>query len=88
MANADWIKVRSEYEATNTSYRKLAAKHDVSFDTLQRRAKREDLVKCKKETCDKITTKIRQKTVVKTVDRNSKILSIADRLADKIESTV
>ena len=81
----NWIKIRTEYETTNTSYRKIAAKYEVSFNTLQCVAKREDWVKCKKETQDKILTKTRQKTVLKEVNRNTRLLSISDLATDAIE---
>ena len=92
MAKPDWVKIRNEYETTFTSYRKLAEKHDVSFDTLQRRAKREEWVKSKKETYDKITAKIRQKTVVKIAnkesDRNVRHIALLDLILDKAEQVV
>lgn len=96
---ADWIAIRTEYETTNTSYRKISAKYGVSFNTLQDRAKREEWVKCKKKTRDKIIIKSRQKTVEKIstleASRNvrhlqvwDKILSRVDSLADKDKLTV
>lgn len=88
MAKADWIKIRNEYEATNISQRKLAEKHNVSYNTLKYRSKREEWAKSKTEIHRKITAKSQQKTVVKIVDRNAKILSIADKLANKIENAV
>ena len=45
---ADWIKIRLEYETTGLAYRKLAAKHGVSFNTLKDKAKRESWVKGEK----------------------------------------
>jgi len=61
----NWIKIRNEYETSNTSYRKLAEKYNVSFDTLQDRAKRESWQKRKEESHNKITTETRQKTIQK-----------------------
>lgn len=89
MANVDWIKIRIDYESNNTSYRKIAAKYDVSFNTLQCVAKRENWVKCKKETQDKILAKTRQKTVLKIAekisDRNARFLNISDMATDAVE---
>jgi len=89
LANVDWIKIRLDYESNNTSYRKLAEKYSVSFNTLQCVAKRENWVKAKQETQDKIITKTRQKTVLKIAekisDRNARILSISDLATDAIE---
>ena len=37
----DWKKLRAEYIAGGTSYRKLAEKHNVSFHTLRKQAAKE-----------------------------------------------
>ena len=81
----DWIKIRIEYETTNLSYRKIADKCNVSFNTLKGRASREGWAKSKEEAHHKITTTTRQKTVVKIADRNAKILSISDMATEAIE---
>lgn len=81
----NWIKIRTEYETTNTSYRKISAKYEVSFNTLQDRAKREEWVKLKKVAHDKITIQTRQKVISKIVDRNSRFLNISDMATDAIE---
>jgi hypothetical protein len=86
--SADWIKIKVEYETTNTSYRKIAEKYGVSFNTLKDRAKREEWAKAKEKTHHKIATTTLQKAVVKIADRNARILSITDKIADKIESAV
>lgn len=38
----NWIKIRNEYETSKISYRDLAQKYKVSFNTLQDIAKREE----------------------------------------------
>lgn len=81
----NWIKIKIEYETTNISYRKLAAKHDVVFSTLEKRARREGWTKSKKDTCDTIEAKVRQKAVAKVVDRNSRFLTISDMATEAIE---
>ena len=92
MGDASWLQIRLEYETTNTSYRKIADKHGVSFNTLKGRAKRENWAKSKEDTHHKITTKTLQKTVVKIAEKESnrslRILNISDKLADKIEEAV
>jgi lambda repressor-like predicted transcriptional regulator len=86
--SADWIKIKTEYETTNTSYRKIAIKYGVSFNTLKGVAKRESWAKCKIETHHKIATRTLQKTVVKIADRNARILNISDKLTGKIEQAI
>lgn len=88
IVSVDWIKIRIEYETTNISYRKIADKYNVSFNTLKGRAKREEWSKSKEETHHKITTKTREKTVVKIADRNARFLKISDKLTDKIEQAI
>lgn len=85
----DWIKIRNEYINGNISYRKLAEKHNVSFDTLQIKARKEKWFDAKKEQHDKIAEKVRQKTAEKLAEQEAnrlvRISSAADRLLQKIE---
>ncbi len=85
----DWIKIKNEYITTNISYRKLAEKHKVSFNTLKGRAIKEQWRNEKEKTHHKITTKTQQKCVEAISDKNvehiDKITSIADALLDKLE---
>jgi len=89
VSNVDWLKIRLEYETMNTSYRKIADKYGVSFNTLKGRAKRENWAKSKEETHHKITTKTLQKTVVKIAEkesnRNARILNLSDLAVDGVE---
>lgn len=80
----NWTKIRIEYETTKTSYRKLATKYDVSFNTLQDRAKRENWQATTTETRQKITTKITEKTRQKFIDRQSE--RIASSLDMELEA--
>lgn len=86
---ADWLKIRNEYVSGSISYRKLAEKHDVSFATLQSRAKKENWTAERDKQQDKIMTKVGQKTaeVVSTKEANriGRILSAADTLLAKLE---
>ena len=75
---ADWLKIKSEYVSGNISYRKLAEKYGVSFDTLQDRAKRENWTAEKKERHDSVTTATRQKIIEKTSE------ALSDEAAAKV----
>lgn len=85
----DWLKIRNEYIAGGGSYRALAEKYEVSLDTVKRRASAEGW----KNERTKTAPKIHQKTVRKVVERTSDkaadrivhLLSIGDRLAEKLE---
>lgn len=86
---ADWLKIRNEYTSGNISYRKLAEKHNVSFATLQARAKKESWAEERDKQYDKIKTEVGQQTaaviVEKEVDRITRILSAADLLLARVE---
>lgn len=92
MAKDIWVTIRTEYETSKTSYRKLAEKYGVSFNTLKDKAKREGWAKAKAETHHKIITKTLQKTVVKIAeresDRNARHISLYDKLLDKAEQVI
>ena len=89
---ADWIKIKNEYITTSISYRKLAVKHNVSFATLRARAEKENWVELRKTQKHKTSTKLAQKTadvlVDKEVNRIARVLSLSDRLSDKLEQAI
>ena len=74
----DWLKIKTEYINGDISYRKLAEKHGVSFDTLQDRAKRESWTTEKKERHDSVATATRQKIIEKTSE------ALSDEVAAKV----
>lgn len=84
----DWIKIKNEYINGNISYRKLAEKYSISVRQIANVAKTEKWVELKKEQCNKISTKLQQKTADKIVDRNLRILEISDKLTNKINKAV
>lgn len=85
----NWTKIRNEYINGNISYRKLAEKHDIPFQTLRDRAIKEGWFEKRKEQRDKIRLKTEQKTAEKLAeaeaDRLLRISKAADRLLEKIE---
>lgn len=94
MANekVDWIKIKNEYINSNVSYRNLAQKYNIPFQTLRDRALKEKWVNERKIQRNKIGTKTAQKTAEKISeeesDRLSRINSVADRLLDKMEEAI
>lgn len=74
----DWLKIKTEYINGNISYRKLAEKHGVSFNTLQDRAKRENWKEERDSQHDKIEAASRQKTEDKISD------ALSDEAAAKV----
>ncbi len=89
---ANWIKIKNEYINSNISYRDLAEKYGVGFSTLEKVARREKWPELRRKQCDKIATKLRQKTadkiVAKELSRLDRINSVADRLLDKMEEAI
>lgn len=84
----NWIKIQTEYESSNISYKKLAEKYNISENTIEARARREKWNKGKTKITEKITEKIREKTVKKISDRNTKHLQLWDKLLSKIEKVI
>lgn len=85
----DWIAVKNEYISTRISLRKLADKYTVSFSTLEKKARKEKWSAERANIGDKIATKTRQKIVASVAtqeaDRITRLLSIGDTLAAKLE---
>ena len=80
----DWKKIKAEYIAGGTSYRKLAEKYDVSRSKLQARATSENWVDLKSQAQAKTESKmvdlISDQDAKKAVD----IIDVADKLLGKI----
>lgn len=76
----DWKKIKAEYIAGGTSYRKLAEKYNVSFTTLTRTAQRENWVGLRQQAEDKTATKI----VNVVSDKSAKIDDTYFRCVDKL----
>ena len=85
----DWTKIKNEYINGHISYRKLAEKYDISFNTLKDRAVAEKWFEKKKEQHNKIATTIQQKSAEKLAEAEAnrlvRISKAADRLLEKIE---
>ena len=85
----DWTKIKTEYITTDkSSYRKLADKYGVSLGTLCKRAQRENWPALKQRSYDKKVSKTIASVEDKQVKKLERILSITDKLLDKIEKAV
>jgi uncharacterized protein YjcR len=85
VASPDWKKIKAEYIAGGTSYRKLAEKYGVSFNTLKRRAKEEQWYELRGQKDRKTTTKIVETLSNNDAKKAVDIIDVADRLLEKIE---
>lgn len=80
----DWNKLKAEYIAGGTSYRKLAQKYDIEYHSLQRIATKEGWAKLKSQAKAKSEAKMVD-TIAKDISKKSvKINDVADKLLDKI----
>lgn len=84
----DWNKIKAEYIAGGTSYRKLAEKHGVSFTTLTRTAQRENWVGLRQQAEDKAETKLVDVVSNKKVDIDKKYFNLVDKLMKRAEEVI
>ena len=75
-----WSKIKAEYISGGTSYRKLAQKYNVSFNTLKDIAVREEWCKLRTQAHNDATTKM----LNDIVDENAKIDDTYYRIVDKL----
>ena len=79
-----WQKIKAEYIAGGTSYRKLAKKYGVSPTTLTKVAGREGWVEARHQADIKKTSKIVDTVSQKEAEKATNIIDVADKLIEKI----
>ena len=84
----DWKRIKAEYIAGGTSYRKLAEKYGVSFNTLKTRAREEQWYELRQQKDHKTTTKVIESLSDKESEIDDKYFRIVDKLLNKAEATV
>lgn len=82
---ADWKAIKTEYITTDTSYRKLADKYGVSYQTICARSKSEHWLEQREQQTNKTVTKAIEKISEKQVDRAARLQDVAERLLQKVE---
>lgn len=80
----DWNKLKAEYIAGGISYRKLAEKHGVSFNTLKTIAIRENWTDLRQQADNNTTTRIVESVIEENTKHTEGIYEVADKLLDKI----
>lgn len=80
----EWQKIKAEYISGNTSYRKLAEKHGISFNTLKDRAVAEQWYQLRQQNHNKTTTRIVKANQDKDVKKAVDIIDVADKLLAKV----
>lgn len=84
----DWQAIKTEYITTNTSYRKLAEKYDVSYVQIGNVGKQEGWVELRKQHLDRTVTKTVEAVETAQVNRAKKMQTVADKLLNRIEAMV
>lgn len=85
---ADWQAIKTEYITTDTSYRKLAQKHDIHYKVISERGKDEKWVELRSQYRDKTLTKTLDKMSSKKADKMARIDDLADKLLEKLEQAI
>ena len=83
---ADWKKIKTEYITTNTSYRKLAEKHGISYQAICRRSQAEQWSEQREQHMNKTVTRTLDAISKKQVDRAANLISVSDLLLSKVKS--
>jgi transposase-like protein len=80
----DWKKIKAEYIAGGTSYRKLCEKYGCSRTTLQRKAKDENWLGLRSQAEAKTESKIIDAVSDDAAEKAVNIIDVADKLLEKI----
>jgi hypothetical protein len=84
----DWLKIKTEYITTDISYRKLAEKYGVHYQTICARSKAEGWVLLREQFRNKVITKTLEKNAEKTAKQAAKVGDLADKLLIKLEKAI
>ena len=85
---ADWQAIKTEYITTDTSYRKLAQKHGVSYQAICHRSKEEGWIALREQHTNKTVSKAIDKISSKKADKMARIDDLADKLLEKLEQAI
>ena len=80
----DWKRIKAEYIAGGTSYRKLAEKYNVPFGTLRRIAKQEEWTQIRAQVEHNVNTEIVDTVTKNETKKAVDIVDVADKLLEKI----
>ena len=84
----DWKRIKAEYIAGGTSYRKLADKYDVSFSTLRKIAAKEHWSELRNKAGAKRDTVFAEKIGDESAKIDNKYYRLVDKLFDKAEEVI
>lgn len=84
----DWSKLKAEYIAGGTSYRKLAEKYGVPFSNLKNVAIKEKWADLREQAKNVTETKLVEQIGKKNAKIDDKFFNLVDKLLDKAESVI
>lgn len=84
----NWEQIKTEYVTGDISYRKLAEKHGVPFNTLKDRAVPEKWYEARKKHRNRIATKSIQKAEAKQVRVACKELTLLDKIERHLDKAI
>lgn len=84
----DWKRIKAEYIAGGTSYRKLCEKYGVSRTTLQRKAKDEKWCELRSQAEAKTEAKIVDVVSENNAKIDDKYFRLVDKLFDRAEAVI
>ena len=84
----DWKKIKAEYIAGGTSYRKLAEKYGVPFSNLKNVAIKEQWTKLREQAKNRTDTKLVENIGKQNAKIDDKYYRLVDRVLDKAEEVI
>lgn len=84
----DWNKIKAEYIAGGTSYRKLATKHGVPFSNLKNIAVKEQWAQLREQAKNRTTTKLVETIGKQNAKIDDKYYALVDKLLVKAGETI
>lgn len=84
----DWLKIKTEYITTDTSYRKLAEKYGIHYQTICARSKAEGWIQLREQYQNRTITKTVEKISNQTAKQAAKVNTLADKLLVKLEQAI
>ena len=83
-----WSKIKAEYIAGGTSYRKLCSKYGVSRTTLEKKARDEKWTELRRQTQGKAEAKLLNAISESAAKIDTKYFNLVDKLLDKAEALI
>ena len=84
----DWNRIKAEYIAGGTSYRKLAKKYGVPFSHLKNIAIKEQWTQLREQAKNRTTTKLVENISKQNAKIDEKYFKLVDQLLDKAEEII